>query len=90
LVRLKADSNGSYDVFISDKVGRALGWIKRGFAAACREVRVENFTFHGLRHNVGTRIGDAGIDAFKIAKVLGHSDLRMTSRCTQATGQNLR
>ena len=90
LLRLKADSSGSDYVFVSEKTGRALGWIKRGFAAACREAKIENFTFHDLRHTAGTRMGDAGVDAFTIAKVLGHSDLRMTARYTHATDQNLR
>ena len=35
-------------------------------------------------------MGDVGVDAFTIAKILGHSDLRMTARYTHATDQNLR
>lgn len=35
-------------------------------------------------------MGDVGVDAFTIAKILGHSDLRMTARYTHARDQNLR
>jgi hypothetical protein len=42
LVRLKADSSGSGYVFVSDKTGMALGWIKRGFAAAVKPIYSAN------------------------------------------------
>lgn len=90
LLALKAAAQSPEIVFVSPKTGNSLSWIKRGFAAACREAGVINLRFHDLRHTTGTRMADAGVDAFTIAEVLGHADLRMTARYTHATDQNKR
>ncbi|HYP26614.1 MAG TPA: tyrosine-type recombinase/integrase [Blastocatellia bacterium] len=44
-----------------------------------------HFRFHDLRHTTGTRLADAGADAFTIAEVLGHRNLQTTKRYTRAT-----
>jgi integrase len=90
LLNLKAESNGSEFVFVSVRTGRALGWIKRAFATACREAGIENLHFHDLRHTTSTRLADNGVDPFTIAQILGHSDLRMTARYTHATDHSLK
>jgi integrase len=46
--------------------------------------------FHDLRHTFGIRAADAGADAFTIAELMGHSDLRMTKRYTHATDSRKR
>ena len=48
------------------------------------------FHFHDLRHTAATRMADAGTDAFTLAKILGHSDIRMTARYTHATDLAIR
>ncbi|MBI3653811.1 MAG: site-specific integrase [Acidobacteria bacterium] len=80
-VLLKLDQSKEF-VFVSPKTGLALVEIKHAFARACEEAEVSDFHFHDLRHTAATRMADAGVDAFTIAAILGHADLRMTARYT--------
>lgn len=77
-------------VFPSPLTGGRLGNIKRSFTRALKEAGIENLKFHDLRHTAATRMADAGADAFTLMKILGHSDIRMTSRYTHATDSALR
>ncbi|MFT3746131.1 MAG: tyrosine-type recombinase/integrase [Pyrinomonadaceae bacterium] len=77
-------------VFPSPRTGGKLIEIKRSFNRALSEAKIENLRFHDLRHTAATRMADAGADAFTLMKILGHSDIRMTSRYTHATDSALR
>lgn len=72
-------------VFTNPKTGKARTDIKKAFETACREAIIEEFRFHDLRHTASTRMGEAGIDPFTIAEILGHKDIRTTVRYTHAT-----
>lgn len=72
-------------VFPSPKTGGRLDNVKRSFRRAVHTAGIEDFRFHDLRHTAATRMADAGADAFTLAKILGHSDIRMTARYTHAT-----
>jgi integrase len=65
------------------KTGISLVEIKRSFTKACQEAKITGLRFHDLRHTAATRMADAGVDAFTIAAILGHADLRMTARYTR-------
>jgi len=45
-----------------------------------KEVGIENLWLHDLRHTFATRLAQAGVDLYKISKLLGHKDIRMTQR----------
>ncbi len=77
-------------VFPSPKTGGRLDNIKRSFRRAVERSGLADFRFHDLRHTAATRMADAGADAFTLMKILGHSDIRMTSRYTHATDTALR
>ena len=77
-------------VFPSPKTGRRLNDIKRSFRRAVREASIRDFRFHDLRHTAASRMADSGADAFTLAKILGHSDIRMTARYTHATDAAIR
>jgi len=77
-------------VFPSPKTNGRLDNIKRSFRRAVNEAEIKDFRFHDLRHTAATRMADAGADAFTLMKILGHSDIRMTSRYTHATDTALR
>ena len=72
-------------VFPSPKTGGKLTEIKRSFGRAVKTAGISDFRFHDLRHTAATRMADAGADAFTLATILGHSDIRMTARYTHAT-----
>ncbi len=51
---------------------------------------IEDFRFHDLRHTAASRMAEAGASPFTLMKILGHSDIRMTSRYTHATDLAIR
>jgi integrase len=65
-------------------------WIKKAWMGALKEAKIEDFTFHDLRHTAATRLADAGADAFTIASILGHSTIQMSARYTHDTERKRR
>ena len=51
---------------------------------------IVGLSWHDLRATFGTRLGEAGYDAFTIAQLMGHSDIRMTARYVRGTERNKR
>ena len=64
--------------------------LRRAFNSALNKVSIENFTFHDLRHTFATRLAQSGIDIYKISKLLGHKDIRMTQRYSHHCTESLR
>jgi integrase len=50
------------------------------FRTACKVAGIEGLIWKDLRATFGTRLAEAGCDAFTIAQLLGHSDVRVTVR----------
>ena len=51
---------------------------------------IEGLVWHDLRATFGTRLGEAGFDAFTIAALMGHSDIHTKARYVGATERNKR
>jgi hypothetical protein len=66
------------------KTGTSLTGSEAPFCVACREANIEDFHFHDLRHTTGTRLAYGGVDAFAIAELPGHRELKTTTRYTHA------
>jgi len=64
--------------------------IQRGLRKACRKVGIENFRFHDLRHCFASSLVQRGVDLFRVQKLLGHKDGRMTQRYAHLAPENLR
>ncbi len=47
-------------------------------------------TFHTCRHTFCTRLAQKGIDIYKISKLVGHEDIRMTQRYSHHCTESLR
>ena len=60
------------------------------YIIALRKAGIENFKFHDLRHAFATRLVQRGTDIYKIAKLLGHEDIRMTQRYSHHSPESLR
>lgn len=80
LAELCKDKRPEEYVFVSPKTESCLQEVKRGFHTACRLAGIEGLIWKDLRATFGTRLAEAGCDAFTIAQLLGHSDVRVTMR----------
>jgi integrase len=64
--------------------------LARAFYQAMEKAQVEEFRFHDLRHTFATRLVHAGVDLYKVSKLLGHKDIRMTQRYAHHYPESLR
>jgi len=74
-------------VFISPKTGKPYNTIRKGFLAACKRAGIENFRFHDLRHTVGTRLIEKGVDVKTVQELFAHSSIATTQRYTHTSVQ---
>ena len=49
----------------------------------------KDFVVHSLRHTFGTRMGEAGADAFDIKRLMGHSSVTVSQRYVHPTPESL-
>ncbi len=64
--------------------------LRTSFNIVLRKVKILNFKFHDLRHTFATRLVQRGIDLYKISKLLGHHDIKMTQRYAHHYPESLR
>jgi len=64
--------------------------IRRAFTAALDSAKIEDFHFHDLRHTFATRMVQAGIDLYKVQRLLGHKSPIMTQRYAHHYPESLR
>jgi integrase len=83
LLWLQRKSSSEF-LFPNPRTGKPIKEIKHAFTKSCVKAKITGFRFHDLRHTAATRLADGAADAFTIAAILGHSDLRMTARYTHA------
>jgi integrase len=60
------------------------------FRSSLEKAKITNFRFHDLRHCFATHMVQKGIDLYKISKLLGHKDLKMTQRYAHHYPESLR
>ena len=83
--------NMSGYVFATGKGTRILaGNLDREFWKALNIAGIENFRFHDLRHTFATRLIQAGVDIYAVAKLLGHKDIKTTTRYAHHHTDSLR
>jgi len=46
----------------------------------CSKAGIDDFTFHGTRHTFGSHLIMAGVDLVTVAKLMGHTNIKMTMR----------
>jgi integrase len=49
----------------------------------------DDLTPHAFRHTFGTRLGEAGADAFTIMKLMGHSSVTVSQRYVHPTPESV-
>jgi len=60
--------------------GRPYTDIKHSFPGACSDAKIEGLVWHDLRATYGTRLGEAGFNAYDIAKLMGHANISTSQR----------
>ncbi len=78
-------------VFFNSKGTKINGYtLSRTFKNITEEAGIKDFRFHDLRHTFATRLAQAGVDLYKISKLLGHKDIKMTQRYAHHCPDSLR
>ena len=66
------------------------GHLRRAFRLALGKARIDDFHFHDLRHTFATRLVQAGVDLYKVQRLLGHKSPIMTQRYAHHYPESLR
>ena len=66
------------------------GHLRRSFRVALRKAGIDDFHFHDLRHTFATRLVQAGVDLYKVQRLLGHKSPIMTQRYAHHYPESLR
>jgi len=66
------------------------GHLRRSFRLALGKANIEDFHFHDLRHTFATRLVQAGVDIYKVQRLLGHKSPVMTQRYAHHYPESLR
>lgn len=64
--------------------------LRRSFRLALKHGQVSDFRFHDLRHTCATRMVQAGVDLYKVQRILGHKSPMMTQRYAHHYPESLR
>jgi len=57
--------------------------VKKTFIRACEDAGIEGLVWHALRATYGTRLGEAGFNAYDIAKLMDHANISTSQRCVR-------
>jgi integrase len=66
------------------------GHLRRSFRLALGKAGIDDFHFHDLRHTFATRLVQAGVDIYKVQRLLGHKSPIMTQRYAHHYPESLR
>ena len=67
-------------VWLFPKTGKPFADVKKAFIRACEDAGIEGLVWHDLRATYGTRLGEAGFNAYDIAKLMGHANISTSQR----------
>ncbi|MGI4981300.1 MAG: tyrosine-type recombinase/integrase [Janthinobacterium lividum] len=63
--------------------------LKKQHRNAIRDSKVRPFVMYSLRHTFLTRLGEAGCDAWTLARIAGHSSISMSARYVHPSSDNV-
>jgi integrase len=69
--------------------GQPFDGMKHSFQSACQKAKIENFTFHDLRHCALNNLRKAGNDYFRIMAMSGHKTMSVFKRYNLVTEEEL-
>ncbi|HEY0004394.1 MAG TPA: site-specific integrase [Pyrinomonadaceae bacterium] len=89
LLELCREAKG--DLLFTDQNGEKLdrGNVLGAFRRSCERAEITGLRFHDLRHEYGSRLGDADVNLKKIARLMGHSTTKQTERYVHPEEESL-
>ena len=80
------------DLVFRSKAGTLIegGHLRRSFRLALKKAGIGDFHFHDLRHTFATRLVQAGVELYKVQRLLGHKSPIMTQRYAHHYPESLR
>jgi integrase len=63
--------------------------VRRAHLKVIEAAKVRHFVLHSLRHTFLTRLGDAGVDAWTLARIAGHSSLKLSMLYVHSSASNM-
>lgn len=76
-------------VFPSPQTGERLDNISTAWAKLVKDAKLDDFTFHSLRHSFASKLVQRGVDLFAVQKLLGHASPVMTQRYSHLADEHL-
>lgn len=67
-------------VFVNADTGKPFTTIKKSWATLAEMAKLDDFTFHDLRHDFASRLVQAGVNLYEVRDLLGHSSITLTER----------
>lgn len=64
--------------------------VSMSFKRACERAGIRDLRFHDLKHDFATALVQAGVDLYRVQKLCGHKDQRMTQRYAHLLPETLR
>ncbi|HEU5201425.1 MAG TPA: site-specific integrase [Nitrospira sp.] len=92
LLSRKAGSRATNSFVFSTSCGTRIDDrnLTRAFYSALQKAEITDFRFHDLRHTFATRLAQAGVDLYKVQRLLGHKSPSMTQRYAHHSPESLR
>jgi len=72
-----------------NEVGERVGDMKKAWRATCRRAGITDLHFHDLRREFGSRLLESGAADHDVQALLGHADIKTTSRYLQTNAARL-
>jgi integrase len=63
--------------------------ISQAFERVCKAAGIAGLTFHDLRHEAASRLGERGFSGLEIAAITGHKTMQMVKRYTHLRAEDL-
>jgi integrase len=90
LVAIEPDQGRRAGLVFARRDGAAWGQIRTAFAAALKRAAIAGFRFHDLRHTFASHYMMRGGQLYDLKEILGHSDVKMTTRYAHLSPAHLR